>query len=152
MTPKQFETVLRVRRHRRDQVRAVLARLLADSRSVDEQLRRTEAERGDALVGIRAGTAGGGIDVDRMAALRYNSLRHSVEIGRLSLASAASADRVRKARAVLVRADQGVKAVERLRERREAELRLEAERRADREATDRFTSARHVAVENGTAG
>lgn len=152
MTPRQFETLLRVRRHRRDQVRMILGRLLSEANSIEEQLRRAEGERGDALAEIKAGTAGGGVDVDRMAAFRYHSLRLSADLARLSQASMASAERVRKARAVLVRADQGVKAVERLRARYEALLRLEAEKRADREGTDRFSATRHAAASNGTIG
>lgn len=146
MTPQQFETLLRVRRHRRDQVRAVLGRVLADGQAIEQRARQTDSERGDTLSLLRSGTASGGVDVDRAASLRYHALRLSAELNGLALAAEENAERVRKVRAVLSRADQGVKAVERLRERFEALRRREAERRADREATDRFSAARAAGV------
>lgn len=142
MTPRQFETLLRVRRHRRDQVRAVLGRILAEGQAIEHRARQTESERGDAMSFLRSATASGGVDIDRAAAFRYHALRLSAELGGLTQLAEANSERVRKVRGVLARADQGVKAVERLRERFEAMRRREAERRADREATDRFSAAR----------
>jgi flagellar export protein FliJ len=145
VTPQQFETLLRVRRHRRDQVRAILGRVLAEGRTLEERARQMETERSDTLSALRSGTASGGVDIDRAASFRYHALRLSAELGGLALAAGENAERVRKVRGVLARADQGVKAVERLRERFEAVKRREAERRADRDATDRFSSARATA-------
>lgn len=146
MTPRQFEVLLRVRRHRRDQVRLLLARVLADARVIDERRRAVDAERAEALAALKSGTSAGGVDVDRAAAFRYHALRLAGELGGLSKAAAANAERAEKARALLTRADQGVKAVERLQERFEALRRLEAQRRADREATDRFSAVRYAST------
>ncbi|HEX6984808.1 MAG TPA: hypothetical protein VF170_05500 [Planctomycetaceae bacterium] len=141
-TARQFETLLRVRRHRRDQVRLVLARILAEGREIDEAADRVRAEREDAVGMLRSGTAAGGVDIDRAASLRYHAGRLSVELAGLAQAAVANAERVRQARSVLAKADQAVRAAERLRDRWEENRRREAERRADREATDRFAAVR----------
>lgn len=142
MTPRQFETLLRVRRHRRDQVRTALGRILADGRMIEQKAEEVDAVREESVTALRSGTAGGGIDIDRAAAYRFHVLRLAAELTGLRQAAAANGERAGKARALLVRADQGVKAVERLQERFEALRKLEAERRADRDATDRYTSSR----------
>ena len=118
MTPQQFETLLRVRRHRRDVVRQALARILADGQTIGELVRKAESERAEVLGGLKAGTSSGRIDVDRGAALRYQAVRLSAELAGLAKAAAGNAERVRQAQALLTRADQEVKAVERLEERR----------------------------------
>jgi flagellar export protein FliJ len=142
VTPRQFEALLRVREHRRDVVRQALARILSDGQTISGLARRTEAERAEIIEGLKSGSAVGRVDVDRAAALRYHAVRLSAELAGLAKAAAANAERGRQARALLTRADQEVKAVERLEERFEALRRREAERRADREATDRFSAAR----------
>lgn len=149
MTPKQIETVLRVRRNRRDQVRRALALMLNEARAIENAIGRTQAGRAEALAELRAGTAGGDVDIDRAAGLRYHAGRLSIELSTLAQSAAANGELVRKARAVLVKADQGVKAVERLKEQNAALQRREAERRADREATDRFSAVRADERETG---
>jgi flagellar export protein FliJ len=146
MTPRQFEALLRVRRHRRDQIRLALARILAESREIEVAARRIGTEREESLAGLRSGTAGGGVDIDRAAALRYHAGQLSVELARLAHTAAANLERARKARAVLARADAQVKVVERLFADFEGRRRREAERRRDREMTDRFVAARGTGV------
>ena len=141
-TPRKLETLLRVRRLRRDQIRMALGRLLADSRRVEDAVSRSRADRAEALVELRKGTAQGRVDIDRIASLRYRAAHLSIELAGLTQAAEANAERAGKVRALLVKADQSVKAVERLQERLEEERRRRIERVADRDATDRFAAAR----------
>jgi flagellar export protein FliJ len=142
MRPEQLETVLRVRRHQRDQVRMAMARILAEGRTIHEQQRHAEQQRSEALLALRAGTSLGNIDIDRAAGLRYHAGRLSIELAGLSQAAETHAQHVKAAQTVLAKADQQVKAVEKLQERHRAVRRLAAERRDDREATDRFSATR----------
>ena len=144
MTPTQLETLLRVRRHRRDQVRLALAGVLAEGRKIEEAAAGVQSERDEALAALRSGTTAGGVDIDHAAALRYHAGRMSVELAGLAQAAAGNAERSKKVRELLTEADRGVKVVERLQERMEAERRRDAERRTDRDATDRFAAARHL--------
>lgn len=140
MRRQQLETVLRVRRHQRDQVRMALAQLLSDARTVEERRLRTEHERSETLADLRSTTMSGGLDVDRAAALRYHAARLSIEIAKDAAEGATRSEHVRAAQAMLAQADQAVKAVEKLIERNAAEQRRVAERSTDREATDRFSA------------
>ncbi len=72
--------------------------------------------------------------------MRYHAARLSVEISKDAAESATHGEHVRAAQALLVKADQAVKAVEKLIERSVLELRRIAERHDDREATDRFSA------------
>ena len=141
MTARQFETLLRIRRHRRDQVRLALGRILADGRSIEEAARRAASDRDEALADVRSGAAGGVVDIDRASALRFYAGRLSLELAALRGRAAENAARVQRAKSLLARADQAVKTVERLRERDEEQRRREAERRADREATDLYSAS-----------
>jgi flagellar export protein FliJ len=140
MRPQQLDAVLRVRRHQRDQVRMALARLLADERAAEERRQQSEQQRSDALASLRSSTSRGVVNVDRAAALRYHAARLSIDIARASAESATHSEHVRTAQALLAKADQAVKAVEKLLERDAAERRRIAERREDRDATDRFSA------------
>jgi flagellar export protein FliJ len=136
----QLETVLRVRRQQRDQVRMALAQFLSEARAVEERRRQAEQERIDTLTSLRSATMSGPLDVDRAAAFRVHAARLSIDIAKQAAESALRDEHVRAAQAMLAKADQAVKAVEKLIERNAAEERRIAERRADREATDRFSA------------
>jgi flagellar export protein FliJ len=136
----QLETVLRVRRQQRDQVRMALAQFLAEARAVEERRRQAEQERVDTLTSLRSATMSGLLDVDRAAAFRFHAARLSIDIAKETTESALRNEHVRAAQAMLAKADQAVKAVEKLIERTAAEERRLAERRADREATDRISA------------
>ena len=140
MKQQQLETVLRVRRHQRDQVRMALARLLSEARVVEERRQRSETDRAETLAALRSSSTSGRLDVDRISALRYHAARLSIEIARDAAESATRHEHVRAAQAMLAKADQSVKAVEKLIERNEAEHRRIIERHVDREATDRFSA------------
>jgi len=140
MQQQQLETVLRVRRHQRDQVRMALAQLLENARAAAERRQQTEQERSVTLLDLRTSTTNGMLDVDCAAALRYHAARLSIEIAKASAESATHDEHVRTAQALLAKADQAVKAVEKLIERHAAEQRRVSERHADREATDRFSA------------
>lgn len=140
MQQQQLETVLRVRRHQRDQVRMVLARLLANARAAEERRQQAERERSDTLAALRTSTTSGVVDVDRAAALRYHAARLSIDVARAAAENAACNEHVWAAQALLAKADQAVKAVEKLKERDDAERLRIVIRREDREATDRFSA------------
>ena len=136
----QLETVLRVRRQQRDQVRMALAQFLAEARAVEERRRQAEQERVNTLTSLRSATMSGPLDVDRAAAFRFHAARLSIDIARETAESALRDEHVRAAQAMLAKADQAVKAVEKLIERNASEQLRLADRRADREATDRFSA------------
>ena len=98
MNPRQLVTVRRVREHRRDQVRLVLAQLLAEHSSIGGRIEQTQAEQLALLAELRAASALGKIDVDRMVAARYHIGRLSIEIARLTASREASARHLQAAR------------------------------------------------------
>lgn len=142
MTPRQFETALRVRRHRRDEIRRFVAKVLAEGRAMEERIGQIDAARAESTAALQAATTHGRVNIDRAAALRHHAMRLSFERTYLAQQAASHAERLKATQAVLAKADKDVKAVERLRERYAALRRLESERRADREATDRYSALR----------
>ena len=140
LTRKRLDTLHRVRAVRRDRVRAAVAKLAEVAGIATARVKVVEAEREETAAAIRAATAGGPIDIDRAAALRLHALRLGLEAASLSRESLAAADRLRRGQKLLARADADVKAIGRLGERLATDERIAAERRSDRDATDRFSA------------
>ncbi len=119
----------------------MLARLLADDRTLVEQRRHLQNQRLVQLDELRRLGEAGDVDVDGSTSRRYYT-------GRL-LGQAAVVDRNREllqqqlqlCRQALMKADQDVKALEKLAERRRAEFLYEDERRTARVLEDTWAAA-----------
>lgn len=142
MTPHQFEIVLRVRTHRRDQLRRFVAKVVQEGQLLNEQIGEMDAAREASLEALQQSTARGVVDVDRAAVLRRHTMQLTFERVALAQHAASHAERLKATQALLAKADMDVKAVEKLKERFDVARRRELERREDRDATDRFSSKR----------
>lgn len=142
----EYEPLLRYRHHRRDLVRQLLARLLADHTAHVEQRRQLESSRLQQLREIDELTRQGSVDVTAAAGRRFH--------GGVLLGEMQTVDRQREAveqqlqlcRRALAEADRDVRILENLRERRRAEHEYEWSRRAQNELEDAWTAGRSSEV------
>ncbi|MEX0703448.1 MAG: hypothetical protein WD069_15235 [Planctomycetales bacterium] len=128
-----LEAVLRYRRSRRGLCRQFLARILADDRALAEREAELAADRRAQLEEIRALDRHIRIDVDRSMARRFHAAQLQGERRGTARNRQLLAQQIAACRRALVEADRDVKALEMLRGRREAEHRVDHERRAARE-------------------
>lgn len=142
MTPHQFEIVLRVRKHRRDELRRFVAKVVNEGKLLNEQIGQLDSAREASVQALKQSMTTGIVDVDRAASLRRHTMQLAFERASLAQHAASHAERLKATQALLAKADMDVKAVEKLRERFDAARRREMERREDRDATDRFSSKR----------
>lgn len=128
-----LDSVLEYRRSRRDMCRQLMARVLADDRELAARERQLLEQRGAQLDEIRALDRGERVDIDRSMARRFHAARLHGELRALARNRQVLAGQLELCRKALVEADRDVKALEKLRARREAEHRAEHERRTNRE-------------------
>jgi flagellar biosynthesis chaperone FliJ len=124
----ELETLLNLKRHWRDDARQVLAGFLRQSAEL--LLRRTERERcrQTQLDHLRQSTAGDELDIEASRSRRAYAGRLTNEINALDNEHAALTRQTEAARQMLLRADQEVRALELLSERREAAFTAARER------------------------
>lgn len=138
----RFEALLRVRRHRRDLVREILARVLSDERRLRDERVRLEESRENQLAEMRALTASGRVAPDAVAARRWHAGRLAHEIALAEQRREAAERNVEHVRRQLVEADQDVVLLEKLEERHRAEHVAAAERAAQIEREDVWSAGR----------
>lgn len=138
----RFEAVLRVRRHRRDLVRMVLARVLADEQHLRDERIRLEESRRDQLAEMQRLTASGRVDLDAVAARRWHAGRLAHEIALAEQRREAAERQVEHVRRRLVKADQEVVLLEKLEQRHRTEHFAAAERAAQLEREDVWSAGR----------
>lgn len=131
-----LDSVLKYRRSRRDLCRQLMARVLADDRELAAREAMLLDQRGAQLDEIRALDRGERIDIDGSIARRFHAVRLHGELRVLAQNRQVLAGQLELCRRALVEADRDVKALEKLRDRREAEHRAAHERRSNREMED----------------
>jgi flagellar biosynthesis chaperone FliJ len=142
MPPFRLAALLQYRENLRDQCRQRLAQWLhRDAALVGEQQQRF-GEREALLAEIR-GAQGSAehLDVERVIARRYRAGQLSSEIQELASRRREIAEQIALARQELVKADQGVKALEQLRDKARAEYRHSEEKREMREREEIWQAA-----------
>ena len=114
-----------------------------DARLVDSR-RRLEDFRLRQLDELRDLGRAGAVNVDQSAARRYHSAQLAAEVRLVDHRRTIVAQQLDLCRQALVRADQEVKALEKIEERQRGEFVYEAERQAARELEDAWSAARAV--------
>jgi len=140
----KFEPVLKLRRYRRDLCRQLLAQILDDDARLVDSRRRLEDFRLRQLDELRDLGRAGAVNVDQSAARRYHSAQLAAEVRLVDHRRTIVAQQLDLCRQALVRADQEVKALEKIEERQRGEFVYEAERQAARELEDAWSAARAV--------
>lgn len=125
----QLETLLTLRRRARDKCRQALGEMLGQEAQLVARRAETESERQRQIDELRAlGGGGGEVDVDASAARRHYAVQLTGSLAELDAKRAVVAGEIDVRRQALVRADQAVRALENLAERRKAEFVLDQER------------------------
>ena len=139
----QLETLLKLRRSDRDRCRQALADVLRQDADLSAECAATEADRRTQINELRAlGSGGTEVNVDASAARRHYAVQLSGRLGELDVRRAALSREIDQRRHALVRADQLVRALENLAERREAEFILSQERLEARELEQAWQAIR----------
>lgn len=129
----KFESLMKVRVNERDLRRQLLSELQRRDAELVAALKQVEAERHTQLEDMRRLVAPGQVDVDGSAARRYYAGQLIGDLGGIERSRALLSAQIEHCRRALVKADQGVKALEKLADKARAELSLDQERRTARE-------------------
>ena len=142
----QFDALLKLRRHRRDLCRQLLAQVLASDRELIAQREDLERARLGQLGELRELGREGEVDVDRTATRRYYAGQlagrsHAVERNRELVTR-----QLLLCRQALAESDRDVKVLEKLEEREKAAFRYAEERHEARELEDAWRGTRRREV------
>lgn len=149
----QFEALLRLRRHKRDLCRQILAHVVATDQQLAMQRADVERARAVLLGELRdLGRPGELVDIDRAAARRLHAGQLLAEVRLLDRDRELVAQQIALCRQGLVQADRDVKVLEKLEEKRRAEHQYEQERRIAHELQDAWLGARAVEHVKGSGG
>ena len=129
----QLESLLRYRKNRRDLCRQLLAQILANLQQLKQDRQSLQRRRVGQIDELRQLGAGGDVDIDRSAARRYYAGHVLGEIQLVDRNREIVAEQLARCRETLIRADQEVKALEKLREKRQADFLYNQQRRERRE-------------------
>lgn len=138
----RLESLQKFRENQRDLCRQALAQALAAEATLAEQHADVEREREATLAELRAFNDEDKLSIDRAAARRYHAGQLAYRLRQLDLQRQQAALVVTQCRQLLVQADQGVKVLEKLSEKQQAEFEAEVERHAAREREDNWQAAR----------
>ncbi len=132
----QLESLLKYRRNQRDLCRQLLGNVLADDHKLATQKQTLLESRNDLLDELRNFSQTGGVDVWRSASRRYHAGQLLGDVRVVERNQELVREQLQLCRQVLTKADQEVKVLEKLRERRRAEFLYEQERRTTFEVED----------------
>lgn len=133
--------VLKLRRYRRDLCRQLLAQILADDAALVAERQRHENHRAAQIQEMSRLSTGGSIDVDRASSRRYFCGQLTLAMRIVDQRREVVAQQLAMCRAALVRADQEVKALEKLEEAQRTAFDYERERASGREMEDAWMAA-----------
>ena len=130
----KLEPLLKLRKNQRDLAQQKLAEVLRRHDALLADRRRTEAERNTQIEELRLlGNSGADIDIDASTSRRFYAAQLSGQIDDIDARRTALARQIEDCRQALVRADQSVKALEKLAEHQQAEFIYHHERREARD-------------------
>ena len=136
-----FHAALKYRRHRRDMCRLLLAEVMADQRKFDEARLAVLQNQGRQADEMRTIRQAGTFDVDAASARRFHISRLTMEIAMIDHRREAVSQQLDLCRQALRIADQEVKALEKLEERRRTDHNHELERERALELEDTWMAA-----------
>ena len=128
-----LESLLRYRKNRRDLCRQLLAQILTNLQQLKQDRQSLQRRRVDQIDELRQLGAGGDVDIDRSAARRYYAGHMLGEIQLVDRNREVVAEQLARCRETLIRSDQEVKAIEKLREKQLADFLYDQQRREHRE-------------------
>jgi flagellar export protein FliJ len=130
----KFEPLLKLRKNQRDVQQQRLAEVLRRDDALLAQRHRTETERNTQIEELRSlGSSGVDIDIDASTSRRIYAAQLSGQLDVIDGRRTALARQIDECRQALVRADQAVKALEKLAENQQAEFIYHHERREARD-------------------
>jgi flagellar protein FliJ len=132
--------LLKFRKNRRDHCQRLLAQVLADEAALLAQRQKLLASRQLQYDEIRRLSQGGRVSVEGAAMRRYHSLQLLGGVYGVDEKRQLLAQQLQLCRQALSKADAEVKVLERLEEKQRAEFVYHAERRAQYELEDAWTS------------
>lgn len=138
--PFRLQAPLRYRRHQRDQIRGLLAEVIAGLNRVQMEIENLELEKTTALEDLGQKTRPGRLDVDNAVARRIHLGHLRIMILDAERRKKLAEDQVELCRKALVLADQKVKSLENLEEQDRTAFITEQERKEAREREDNWLS------------
>lgn len=135
-----LSAVLKFRKNRRDHCQRLLAQVLADEADLLSQRGKLIAERERQFQEIRNLSRRGRVAVEGAALRRFHSIRLLGSVRGIDDRRQLLAQQLQLCRQALSKADAEVKVLERLEEKQRAEFAYWAERRAQHEREDAWTS------------
>jgi flagellar protein FliJ len=136
----KLQSLLNIRRNRRDQCRQVLAEVLAHDDQLVARKTQYEQQRINQLGELRRLTSSGDLNVDASASRRYFAGQLTGWMLQVDQQRAIIAEQLELCRRALVQADQEVKALENLEEKQRAEYVYLQEQREQRELEDSWSA------------
>lgn len=141
MKPFRLDKVLEYRRHQRLEARNALASAISDEQTLIEHQARINRQKGQQLSELAGFTRSEVVNVEAAARRRYFTGQLEIQLMVVAEQLAQARMVVEQMRAVLVKADQEVKALERLHEKHvEEETSLE-QKRTEIELSEQWQSA-----------
>ena len=132
--------LLKYRKNRRDHCQRLLAQVLADDAELIAQRQKLIADRERQFEEIRGLSRKGRVTVDGAATRRYHSMQLWRGVRGIDEQRKLVAKQLQLCRQALTKADGEVKVLERLEEKQRADFLYGAERRAQHEREDAWTS------------
>jgi flagellar protein FliJ len=132
--------LLKFRKNRRDQCQRLLAQILADDANLVAQRQKLVAQRQRQFDEIRGLSRKGHVTVDGAASRRFHSIQLLANVRGVDERRQLVAKQLQLCRQALTKADAEVKVLERLEEKQRAEFIYRAEKRAQHEREDAWSS------------
>lgn len=136
----KLQSLLNIRRNRRDQCRQVLAQILARDEQLVARKTQYEQQRLNQLAELRRLNSTEDFNVDASASRRYFASQLTGWMGQIDQQRIMVAEQLELCRRALVQADQEVKTLENLEEKQRAEYLYGQERRAQQELEDGWSA------------
>ncbi|MEX0725804.1 MAG: hypothetical protein WEB58_02175 [Planctomycetaceae bacterium] len=124
-----LEAVRKIRRHRLELCEQLLGYVMGEARRLDERKNELQSLRNQQLSEIRTGTELGAVDIDGAASRRYYAGRLSGDIVEIEHHRRIVGQQWELCRQAIVRAEQELKVIDKIAQRREDEFHLQQERK-----------------------
>ena len=141
MKPFRLDKVLEYRKHLRLEARNALASAINDEQTLLEHQARVNRQKGQQLVELAAFTRSEVVNVEAAARRRYFTGQLDIQLMIVAEQLVQARQVVEQNRMVLVKADQEVKALERLREKHLEDETAHEQRRTEVELSEQWQSA-----------
>tara|TARA_R110002111_G_scaffold18931_2_gene46283 strand:+ start:124458 stop:124910 length:453 start_codon:yes stop_codon:yes gene_type:complete len=142
----QFESVLKMRRHKRSLCRQLLGEILQTDQRLIQQKQSLEQLRQEQFQEIRLRQAKGVVDIDGAASLRHYSGQLQTQIQNVLANRKIIGKQIALCRQTLARAEQDVKAMEKLSEKHRDQFQYEQNRKEAFELEETWAATQQTGV------